>query len=247
MSEAYQILSDATLRERYDKYGIMEGISPEGGFMNAEMYFKQMFGGEKFEPIIGDLALGKLLGEYADQQANEAQQKADDAQKKADAPDASTSGSSSAVHKREANNDVMSKERMAEHRVQQLARVKKLVDNLISKTEPFVTLHEGEAVFRSRMEKEAKELKEESYGPALLAAVGYMYETKGQNYLAKDGWFGVKGVIGSLKEKGHLISSVFETVGAMRDADPATRSKKRAAQTPSTDPQTGKLHDCIVA
>jgi curved DNA-binding protein CbpA len=54
ISEAYQVLSDPSLRQRYDKFG-KEGAQPEGGFMNARAFFTEMFGGGKFEDLIGDL------------------------------------------------------------------------------------------------------------------------------------------------------------------------------------------------
>jgi len=62
ISEAYQVLSDEGLRERYNKYG-KEGARPEEGFVNPREMFGQIFGGAKFEPFIGDLPLYKLLAD----------------------------------------------------------------------------------------------------------------------------------------------------------------------------------------
>jgi len=49
-----QVLSDPTLKEKYDKFG-KEGIVPEGGFMNPTMFFNNMFGGGKFSEFIGEM------------------------------------------------------------------------------------------------------------------------------------------------------------------------------------------------
>lgn len=57
ISEAYQVLSDPQLRERYDKFG-HEGVQPEGGFQNPTVFFNAMFGGGKFEDLIGEISLG---------------------------------------------------------------------------------------------------------------------------------------------------------------------------------------------
>lgn len=58
ISEAYQVLSDEGLRERYHKYG-RKGVKPESGLMNARDFFNQVFGGGKFEQFIGEFMTGK--------------------------------------------------------------------------------------------------------------------------------------------------------------------------------------------
>jgi len=56
VSEAYQVLSDPALREKYDKFG-KDGVQPEGGFVNPKTFFSAMFGGGKFEDIFGEMTL----------------------------------------------------------------------------------------------------------------------------------------------------------------------------------------------
>eukprot|EP01118_Nematostelium_gracile_P020021 TRINITY_DN9559_c0_g1_i1.p1 TRINITY_DN9559_c0_g1~~TRINITY_DN9559_c0_g1_i1.p1 ORF type:complete len:337 (-),score=97.96 TRINITY_DN9559_c0_g1_i1:20-1030(-) len=55
ISEAYQVLSDAQLREQYDKFG--KNVMPEGGFQNASTFFNQMFGNGRFNDIFGEISL----------------------------------------------------------------------------------------------------------------------------------------------------------------------------------------------
>lgn len=53
-----QTLSDPTLRTKYNEFG-SRASQPEGGFMDPEEFFSQLFGGEKFVPIIGNISLGR--------------------------------------------------------------------------------------------------------------------------------------------------------------------------------------------
>eukprot|EP00325_Prymnesiales_sp_UTEX-LB-985_P001592 CAMPEP_0174706292 /NCGR_PEP_ID=MMETSP1094-20130205/9199_1 /TAXON_ID=156173 /ORGANISM="Chrysochromulina brevifilum, Strain UTEX LB 985" /LENGTH=600 /DNA_ID=CAMNT_0015904545 /DNA_START=41 /DNA_END=1843 /DNA_ORIENTATION=+ len=54
VSEAYQVLADSNLRERYDTHG---AGSLDVNFMDAGVFFTMLFGSERFEPYIGRLAL----------------------------------------------------------------------------------------------------------------------------------------------------------------------------------------------
>lgn len=54
------MLSDPRLRDLYDKYG-EEGVAPEGGFQNPTAFFNSMFGGGRFEDLIGEVSFGTTL------------------------------------------------------------------------------------------------------------------------------------------------------------------------------------------
>lgn len=72
ISEAYQVLSDETLRAKYDKFG-KESAVPNEGFEDADEYFAMIFGGEAFVSYIGELSLLKDLQKSAE--LNEEQEK----------------------------------------------------------------------------------------------------------------------------------------------------------------------------
>jgi DnaJ-class molecular chaperone len=55
---AYQTLSDPDLRRKYNEFGPASS-SPEGGFVDPEEVFGAMFGGARFEPLIGTISLAK--------------------------------------------------------------------------------------------------------------------------------------------------------------------------------------------
>ncbi|PKY00477.1 DnaJ domain protein [Aspergillus campestris IBT 28561] len=60
IGEAYQVLSDEKLRERYDKFGKEESV-PGGGFEDPSEFFSMIFGGSAFVDLIGEISLMKDL------------------------------------------------------------------------------------------------------------------------------------------------------------------------------------------
>lgn len=71
LSIAYQTLSDPDLRARYNEFGAQEG-RPEGGYVDPEQIFSQLFGGGRFASIVGEISLGREM-KRALQEADEAE------------------------------------------------------------------------------------------------------------------------------------------------------------------------------
>lgn len=65
VGEAYQVLSDDTLRLKYDKFGKQESI-PTEGFEDPAEFFSMIFGGEAFKDWIGELSLIQELTKSAE-------------------------------------------------------------------------------------------------------------------------------------------------------------------------------------
>lgn len=65
VGEAYQVLSDETLRAKYDKFGKQESI-PHEGFEDPAEFFSMIFGGEAFKDWIGELSLLQELSKSAE-------------------------------------------------------------------------------------------------------------------------------------------------------------------------------------
>ena len=65
IGEAYQVLSNQDLRQRYDKFGKEEAV-PGGGFEDPAEFFSMIFGGEAFVDLIGELSLMKDLTKTMD-------------------------------------------------------------------------------------------------------------------------------------------------------------------------------------
>ncbi|ODM24303.1 hypothetical protein SI65_01989 [Aspergillus cristatus] len=60
IGEAYQVLSDDELRQRYDKFGKEDAV-PGGGFEDPSEFFSMIFGGSAFVDLIGEISLMKDL------------------------------------------------------------------------------------------------------------------------------------------------------------------------------------------
>jgi DnaJ-class molecular chaperone len=59
---AYQVLSDPELRHKYNEFGQKNGggtSEPAGGFQDPEEVFGKMFGGDRFEELIGQISIGE--------------------------------------------------------------------------------------------------------------------------------------------------------------------------------------------
>jgi len=61
IGEAYQVLSDPALRERYDKNGKAGMADHE--FVDVSAMFSTLFGGGKFEHLIGELKMGFMMSQ----------------------------------------------------------------------------------------------------------------------------------------------------------------------------------------
>ncbi|DBA91090.1 TPA: hypothetical protein ACH3X1_016055 [Trebouxia sp. C0004] len=57
LGEAYQVLSNADLRAKYDEHGV-EGL--DVNFMDSGDFFSMLFGSDRFEHLLGELSLAQL-------------------------------------------------------------------------------------------------------------------------------------------------------------------------------------------
>jgi len=209
ISEAYQILSDPEKRTKYNKYGKSDSGET---MMDPGEFFKQQFGGDRFNDYIGDLM---IAGEFSDAVNGEGG---------------------------DMNNPEDLEKMRKERREKQDKRVKELVEKLLKKisihtenVKPYlnnpVELKEREKEslnsFRKIMTIEAEELKYESFGIELLHSIGYIYKLKANQaiyqYKSENGAihkkiFGYTNKFTSkMKERSHVISETVNTVKSAYD------------------------------
>ncbi|KAI8342080.1 X-domain of DnaJ-containing-domain-containing protein [Chlamydoabsidia padenii] len=222
ISEAYQVLSDPQLRAYYNKYGKDKELAPGGGFSDPKEYFAQMFGGDAFRSMIGDLAMGEMFSESMDETA--AGQETEDPTKK----------------------QQMSKEQMEKLKAQQQERIKKLSENLISKLSLY-TDSEGDVTaaalaFQEQIVVEAEKLKEESYGLELLHAIGYVYSSKGRHHLGLKGGE-LPSIFQSIKQKKHIVKELWTTIRSAMDIQQAAELVEKAEKDGMDQAEKLKLEE----
>ena len=246
ISEAYQILSDPTLRERYHRYGKDKDNQPEGGFVNPEAFFKQTFGGDQFVEYIGEISIARDFGDAMDQGSTETAM---------------------------ANLSLEERDRVRKERIQTLAKnlVQKMslyVDHpaVIAATEAeagtaspsgswskllptsssskltpqqLESYRQALSTFEAKINQEADDLKSASFGVELLHAIGYTYSLKARQFLGKEESFlGIGKIWNDVREKSHIIS---ETVGTIRAAVElqSTLARLQADDEVAKDPSAG--------
>ncbi|KAI3646072.1 hypothetical protein MP228_009000 [Amoeboaphelidium protococcarum] len=253
--EAYSVLGEESKRANYHrmvKVGALDEVGDGGdsamakAMSNPEEFFQSLFGGERFVDVIGEIQLAREFGNAMYESQLEQQQQQDGAtvQDKA---------------KLREKQKQMDEEREKRHK----ERVKKLQSTLLSTLSYYVdhNLHSVSSLdqtnqleiknagrvieeeFAKRVADQAEELKYESYGVEILNAVGYMYELKGSQYLAKeDSFLGLGGLAANFKERGHFISSTFSTIKSAVQLQ-STLQKLSLDEQLSSEEQQAQLQD----
>ncbi|KAF8587928.1 DnaJ-domain-containing protein [Ramaria rubella] len=100
-------------------------------------------------------------------------------------------------------------------------RVKELQHKLIERLRPLVEArnpgHPDDSetkAFEARMQKEADDLKLESFGVELLHTIGNVYMMKGTSFMKSRKFLGIPGFFSRLKEKGTLAKDAWGVIGS---------------------------------
>lgn len=247
VGEAYQVLSDKTLRERYDKFGKQELI-PSEGFEDPMEFFSMIFGGEAFKEWIGELSLLQEMSKSAelstDPEEEEANQKKNGAKSDGatfDEAGLAKPGNSSSTLLLEdtkvtdengqemTRQDYEKKKRQEELekfeeecRLKKIETRKELAKKLTEKLSLYTETDMADDVadsFRQKMIYEVELLKMESFGLEILHTLGLIYKTKAKILLKSQSFLGgIGGLWWSMKDKGGVIRDTFKTVSSALDA-----------------------------
>ncbi|BGP05013.1 DnaJ-like protein [Rhodotorula toruloides] len=227
---AYTTLSDPKLRKQYNEFGKSKkdgGSADEA--VDPEVIFSTLFGGERFQDIIGTISLGSEM--KSAMQLDESDDE-DESSPSSSTAVSSTSTSSTAAIKRTKKPLTPEQERRRALKAEQEAklaaekqkvreeRVKVLSDKLRDKLALYAEQAQGEEDkqiadgVRTMWSIEAEELKKESYGVELLQAVGVVYQMKSKHYLASTGPvpFGIGGWFHAAKSTAHIFNQTVSTV-----------------------------------
>lgn len=240
IAEAYQVLSDERLRTRYDEQG-EEGAHPEGGFTDAHLFFRQMFGGEAFVDIIGELGIATMMVEAEKEQERRWQQGSGAEQLHDGSPVFSRDPSDSrrGAQREEYDRQHEALKRARESRVAHLSN--KLASKLSLYTRDLYSLED----FQEYILKEAKILYKESYGPQLLYSVGYIYIIKAKQELGRSRFLGLPGLYHSVREKGHMISNIAGTLSAAHAVNRDNENRELSGRDMPSEEEQQRAFDVI--
>ncbi|WWD07270.1 hypothetical protein V865_005367 [Kwoniella europaea PYCC6329] len=215
ISIAYQVLSDPELRHKYNEFGQKNGggvAEPAGGFQDPEEVFGKMFGGDRFEDLIGQISIGKDMKD-AFQQQHEAE-----AGDYMIGPTGKPMMTPDAMQRKMLRDRAVAEEKARVRR----ERVEKLAKNLVNKLNIYTEAAKGTedklvgASFKEICRLEAEDLKEESYGTELLNAIGRAYQAKSAQHMASSqfaplGWFhGAKNTFNVMGDTVATVRSALE-------------------------------------
>ncbi|TIB72094.1 DnaJ-domain-containing protein [Wallemia mellicola] len=230
LSEAYQVLSNAESRKKYDDNGYRLEETDQS-FADPEKLFSALFGGGKFVDLVGEISIGQEMQEALREQAE------------FESPEEKTSSSQTKIAKAQLR------------AIEREKRVEKLLNNLIMK----LSIHtealdspEVDASFRALSEIEAVTLSKESYGFEMLQALGSVYVNKSRAWLSsnnidwRSGW-GIGGWVQNAKGQYQVFSESISTLNAAielkkafdalanADKDEVTLDERKALEDDAAD------------
>eukprot|EP00033_Pygsuia_biforma_P002501 GCRY01002771.1.p1 GENE.GCRY01002771.1~~GCRY01002771.1.p1 ORF type:complete len:483 (+),score=106.13 GCRY01002771.1:165-1613(+) len=209
IGQAYQVLADPALRERYDKYGPL-GVTGENT-MEPEAFFNMMFGSEKFEHLIGKLTVvSRMMAEEADRAVDQ-------------------------------------KELKAKLKAEQCARELALACYIRQKAQLWVDGKEEE--FSSWCVREAELLRNVSFGSEILHTIGYVYQTRGMQWLGwrRKAFVGIPGLMEKFKDNAHTFKKRFQmTSQSLKLMKIQSEMEKNGADPGSTLGGGGDAEDVLI-
>lgn len=256
IGEAYQVLSDPKLKERYDQFGKEESV-PDAGFEDPSEFFTMMFGGESFKDWIGELSMLKDLTETAGvlgvdetevlSEETKEQTKVDAAAEstgtdllhvKEDEKESSTkidAAKLEAAKKKKINQKQREElERLShERREAKKVRVAELTTKLEAKIDSLIKASGSQQdieKFNRDLQKEIDDLKMESFGLELLHTIGKVYNTKASAFLKSQKTFGLSRIISSVKQKGSTAKSAWNILSTAMDAQASMEEMVKAQE-----------------
>jgi len=240
LGEAYRVLSSDQLRAYYDKHGRDDEDAAKGG-MDAEMqmemakmFFAVMFGGDKFEPYIGQLGVSNVVDQLV-----------------------SDATGASATPEGESGLD-LDEIKATQHKREVQCAVD-LADRLRPLAEGDITERVNkETAFREFVDKEVAEMSRSTYGQPLMHAVGSAYTLQAQIFLGNEtSLLGIDGGIASMKQsmrqKGHyfdVASKGYKSISAVKSmSELAEEAKMEAVKDlePPTEDELKAKYESYVA
>jgi len=206
LAQAYQVLSDPKLRERYDLLGkeaVSEAALPA---IDPALFFSMLFGSEQFEKYIGKLWMAMQTDHLAKDLQKDLERRHVDGQ----LPGQDAIGDSI---ERELKWAGSKKDRKM--RRQQFVREVRCATHLAERLDLWV-LGRDEAGFMASVSQEAAELVHVSFGGRLLRTIGGVYESCAEQFFASlRGTFTFETQMAQLRESSHKVQAKVQLMSSV--------------------------------
>ncbi|KAJ1942234.1 DnaJ-like protein, partial [Linderina macrospora] len=247
ISEAYQVLSDPKLRKQYNELGA-EKNREENSMIDPTFFFNQLFGGERFVNMIGELNIIAELSSVVEDAENEEESSASDGKALENGSPASEQDKAARkAEKKRKKEEQLKKQQEADARNK--VRVAKLAENLKNKLDIYVENTHADpkralAAWEAQITAEAEDLKTESLGVELLHTIGHIYRFKANKFHEKQEFLGgFRGVYQSFKETGQIIGSAYTTIKAAMDLQRTYAELARAEERSLSPEEKQRLEE----
>lgn len=214
LAQAYQVLSDAKLRERYDKEGKAAVSGDAVPSVDPTLFFRVLFGSEQFEKYIGKLSLAMQTDHLAKD-----------------------------LHRRDAPDDIQEVWNDPSHRKknklmkrQQMHREVTCAVQLVERLGLWVNGRD-EAGFTAQVAQEASELVRLPLGGRLLRTIGGVYENYAEQFFMNlRGSFTIDSHLASWRDSTHAINVRVQAASSMaRSAYAVKRMHDHVSAEPADD------------
>ncbi|CAE7605464.1 ATJ10, partial [Symbiodinium sp. CCMP2456] len=233
LAQAYQVLSDPKLREKYDQNGadaIRDQALPN---IDPGLFFSMLFGAEQFEKYIGKLYLAMQTDHLAKDIQKDFERHAQGGQD--GVPGRDVIGSSL---ERELKWGTDKKGNQIKR--QQFVREVTCATQLVSRLERWVVGRNMDGWTKSVL-KETAELSQVSFGGRLLRTIGWVYECAADQYLTSLwGNFTVDGHLQSWRDSAHNTSMKLTTMSSVARSAMAVKEMTDAAGAGMSDEDQAK-------
>mmetsp|Transcript_111694 Transcript_111694/g.315468 ORF Transcript_111694/g.315468 Transcript_111694/m.315468 type:complete len:503 (+) Transcript_111694:3-1511(+) len=219
LAQAYQVLSDPKLRERYDQMG-QEALSDAAlPAIDPMLFFSMLFGSEQFERYIGKLYIAMQTDHIAkDLKRDIERRQKSEGQDRSQLPTRDVIGDSLEREMR-----LMDSKKERKMSRQQFIREVSCAKQLCERLDLWV-LGRDEAGFMSTVSFEAAELVRVSFGGRLLRTIGCIYENFAEQYMINlRGHFTFESQLNQMRDSSHaakakinLASSVAKSALAVK-------------------------------
>ncbi|KAJ2790822.1 DnaJ-like protein, partial [Coemansia guatemalensis] len=212
ISEAYQVLSDPKLRHEYNERGA-EKNRPDDAMIDPTFFFTQLFGGERFVDMIGELSIIQELTQVAEEAQEDDELATGNGKTIQDGASTEVEKDARKAEKRRKREERAKKRLEAEERSKE--QVKEISEHLKSKLAIYVENTEGDPkhaleAWEAQVKAEAEDLKVESLGVELLHAIGSAYSFNAKKYFEKQELFGsFRNAYHSVRETGRVVSDAY--------------------------------------